>query len=193
MKEDASGKDFDRPRIERAVGEILASIGEDPGRDGLKETPKRVAEAYESSMFSGLREVPERYLEEAFEGDYRDEILIRDIPLYSVCEHHLLPIIGKAHVGYMPDGKVLGLSEISHIVEAYARRPQIQERLTAQIADLLHNPLGSRGSIVVIETEQLCLTMRGAQKPGSVTVTSAARGIYEEDDSKRAGFLSLIS
>jgi GTP cyclohydrolase I len=179
----------DKPRIEKAVYEILAAVGEDPERDGLRETPKRVAEAYET-IFSGVGEDPARFLEEAFEGEYRDMVLIRDIPLYSMCEHHMVPMVGKAHVGYVPDGKVIGLSEISHIVEAYARRPQIQERLTAQIADLLFGGLGSRGSMVVIEAEQLCMTLLGSQKPGSVTVTSASRGVFEEDG-KRAEFMAL--
>lgn len=183
---------IDRSRVERAVHEILQAIGEDPDRAGLRETPARVAKAYEA-IFSGVGEDPARYLEEAFEGEYRDLVLIRDIPLYSMCEHHLVPLVGKAHVGYVPDGKVIGLSEIAKIVESYARRPQIQERLTAQVADLLYEGLGSRGSIVVIEAEQLCMTLLGAQKPGSVTVTSASRGVFEEDSGKRAEAMSLIS
>ncbi|MBA2375322.1 MAG: GTP cyclohydrolase I FolE [Rubrobacteraceae bacterium] len=182
---------MDKLRIERAVHEILAAIGEDPEREELRETPKRVAEACEA-IFSGVGDDPARYLEEAFEGDHRDLILIRDIPLYSMCEHHLVPMVGKAHVGYVPDGKVIGLSEIVNIVEAYARRPQIQERLTAQIADLLFDGLGSRGSMVVIEAEQLCMTLLGSQKPGSVTVTSASRGVFEEDGGKRAEFTTLM-
>lgn len=181
----------DLPRIERAVHEILAAIGEDPERDGLRETPKRVAEAY-AEIFSGVNDDPARFLEEAFEGGYRDIVLIRDIPMVSMCEHHMVPMVGKAHVGYMPDGKVIGLSEISHIVEGYARRPQIQERLTAQIADLLYDGLGSRGSMVVIEAEQLCMTLLGSQKPGSITTTSAARGVFEGDGSRRAEFMALI-
>ncbi|MGH3085863.1 MAG: GTP cyclohydrolase I FolE [Rubrobacteraceae bacterium] len=184
-------KEVDKPRIERAVREILSAIGEDPDRDELQKTPERVAEAYEQ-IFSGLREDPARYLEEAFPGDYEDTVLIRDVPLVSQCAHHLVPFVGRAHVGYVPDGKVIGLSEIANIVEAYARRPQIQERLTAQIADLLHEGLSSRGSMVVIEAEQLCMTLLGAQKPGSITVTSAARGVFEEEG-KRAEFMALIS
>lgn len=184
-------KEVDKPRIERAVGEILAAIGEDPEREGLKETPARVAKAYET-IFSGVGKDPARYLEEAFVGDYKDTVLIRDVPLVSYCEHHLVPLVGKAHVGYAPDGRVIGLSEIANIVEAYARRPQIQERLTAQIADLLHDGLGSRGSMVVIEAEQLCMTLLGAHKPGSITVTSASRGVFEEEG-RRAEFMALIS
>ncbi|MGI8650620.1 MAG: GTP cyclohydrolase I FolE [Rubrobacter sp.] len=182
-----SGSKTDLDRAERGVAEILAAVGADPGDPDLKETPRRVAESYDF-LFSGLREEPEKYLEEAFRGKYRDPVMIRDIPLYSMCEHHLIPFIGKAHVGYIPDGKVVGLSEIARIVEAYARRPQLQERLTAQIADLLYEPLGSRGSMVVIEAEQLCMTMRGVQKPGSVTVTTAARGAYEADPTLRGEF-----
>lgn len=177
----------DTERMERAVAEMLAAVGADPDDTDLKETPRRVAESYDF-LFSGLREDPADYLAESFEGDYRDPVMIRDIPLYSMCEHHLIPFIGKAHVGYVPDGRVIGLSEIAHIVEAYARRPQLQERLTAQIADLLHTPLGSRGSMVVIEAEQLCMTMRGVQKPGSVTVTTATRGVYGDDPALRGEF-----
>ncbi len=181
----------DKPRIEGAVREILAAIGEDPDKGELRETPERVAKAYEA-IFAGVNDDPARFLEEAFEGDHRDLVLIRDIPLYSMCEHHMVPMVGKAHVGYVPDGKVIGLSEIANIVEGYARRPQIQERLTAQIADLLYDGLGSRGSMAVIEAEQLCMTLLGAQKPGSITVTSASRGVFEEDG-KRAEFMALIS
>ncbi|WP_119067523.1 GTP cyclohydrolase I FolE [Rubrobacter indicoceani] len=188
-----SGRDIgsrgskDPERAGRGVFEILAALGIDPASPEFRETPKRVAESYEF-LFSGLEEEPERYLEESFPGEYRDPVMIRDIPLYSMCEHHLIPFIGKAHVGYAPDGRVIGLSEIARIVEAYARRPQLQERLTAQIADLLFEPLGSRGSMVVIEAEQLCMTMRGVQKPGSVTVTTAARGVYESDATLRSEF-----
>lgn len=182
---------MDTPRIERAVREILAAIGEDPERNELRETPKRVAKACEA-IFSGVNEDPARFLDEAFEGEYRDIVLIRDIPMYSMCEHHMVPMVGKAHVGYVPDGRVIGLSEIANIVEGYARRPQIQERLTAEIADLLFDGLGSRGSMVVIEAEQLCMTLLGSQKPGSITVTSAARGVFEEDG-RRAEFMALFA
>lgn len=187
----ASGGGVDLPRIERAVREILAAIGEDPESGRLRETPERVAEAY-AHLFAGLREDPLRNLEVAFPQEGRDLVLLRDVPLASMCEHHLLPFVGKAHVGYVPDGRVVGLSEIVAVVEGYARRPQIQERLTAQIADALHEPLGSLGSIVVIEAEQLCMTMRGAQKPGALTVTSAARGIFEEDAGRRSEVMALI-
>src|SRR5215208_8146210 len=182
----------DGPRIERAVREILLAIGEDPEREGLTETPERVAEAY-AQVFSGLREDPTRNLEISFAAEGHDTVLLRNVPLASMCEHHLLPFVGKAHVGYVPEDRVVGLSEIVHLVEGFARRPQLQERLTAQIADALHETLGSRGSVVVIEAEQLCMTMRGAQKPGTVTVTSAVRGVLDEDPGRRAEIMALIS
>src|SRR5215212_113014 len=183
---------IDRPRIERAVREILLAIGEDPGREGLIETPERVAEAY-AHLFSGIHEDPARNLESSFPAGSHDAVLLRDVPLASVCEHHLLPFVGKAHVAYVPDERVVGLSEIVHLIEGFARRPQLQERLTAQTADALYESLGSRGSVVVIEAEQLCMTMRGAQKPGTVTVTSAVRGIFEEEPGHRAEIMALIS
>ena len=181
----------DGPRIERAVREILLAIGEDPEREGLTETPERVAEAY-AQVFSGLREDPTRNLEISFAAEGHDIVLLRNVPLASMCEHHLLPFVGKAHVGYVPEDRVVGLSEIVHLVEGFARRPQIQERLTARIADALYRDLGSRGSFAVIEAEQLCMTMRGAQKPGTVTVTSAMRGVFDEDPGRRAEVMSLI-
>jgi GTP cyclohydrolase I len=182
----------DKPRIQRAVREILIAIGEDPNREGVLGTPERVAEAYEY-LFAGLAEDPTRHLEVGFMEDARDMVLVRDIPLASLCEHHLLPFIGKAHVAYAPSGRVVGLSKLARLMEGYARRPQLQERLTAQIADALFEDLGSRGSIVVIEADHSCMTMRGVQKPGSITVTSAARGIYEEQDALRAEVMALIS
>jgi GTP cyclohydrolase IA len=182
----------DRERIQRAVREILIGIGEDPDREGVLGTPERVADAY-AYFFAGLAEDPTRHLEIGFAEDYRDTVLVRDIPLYSICEHHLIPFAGKAHVGYAPDGRVVGLSKLARLVEGYARRPQLQEQLTVQIADALYESLGSRGSIVIIEAEHLCMTARGVQKPGSITVTSAVRGIYEEDESLRAETMALIS
>jgi GTP cyclohydrolase IA len=182
----------DLPRIERAVREILVAAGEDPDREGLKGTPGRVARAYES-LFVGLREEPVRHLRVGFQEDHREMVLLRDIPLYSMCEHHLLPFVGKAHVGYIPDGKVAGLSKLARVVEGYARRPQLQERLTAQVADALQGELAARGSIVVVEAEHLCLTMRGVQKPGSVTVTSAVRGIFAKDRRTRGEAMALIT
>jgi GTP cyclohydrolase I len=184
--------EVDRTRIERAVREILIGIGEDPDREGVLGTPERVADAY-AYLFAGLAEDPTRHLEIGFAEDYRDTVLVRDIPLYSICEHHLIPFAGKAHVGYAPDGRVVGLSKLARLVEGYARRPQLQEQLTVQIADALYERLGSRGSIVIIEAEHLCMTARGVQKPGSITVTSAVRGIYEEDESLRAETMALIS
>ena len=181
----------DEARIARAVREILIAIGEDPEREGLIETPARVAEAY-AHLFAGLVEDPVRYLEGGFTEESRDLILIRDLPVASLCEHHLLPFIGKAHVGYVPNGQVVGFSELVRVVEGYARRPQLQERLTAQIADAIHGKLGSLGAIVVVEAEHTCVSMRGAEVPGSVAVTSAARGIFEEDAARRAEVLALI-
>ena len=193
MSEEVPGKrEIDRPRIERAVREILIAIGEDPEREGVLGTPERVADAY-AYLFAGLGEDPTRHLEVGFMGSARDTVLVRDIPLASLCEHHLLPFIGKAHLGYAPNGRVVGLSKLARLVEGYARRPQLQERLTAQIADALYESLGSRGSIVVIEADHSCMTMRGVQKPGSITVTSAVRGIYEEDGALRAETMALIS
>ena len=182
----------DKPRIQRAVREILIAIGEDPNREGVLGTPERVADAYEY-LFAGLREDPTRHLEVGFAEDYRDTVLVRDIPLYSICEHHLIPFAGKAHVGYAPNGRVVGLSKLARLVEGYARRPQLQEQLTAQIADALYENLGSQGSMVVIEAEHLCMTARGVQKSGSITVTSAVRGIYAEDETLRAETMALIS
>jgi GTP cyclohydrolase IA len=183
---------IDGARIERAVREILVAIGEDPEREGLAETPERVAEAY-AHLFSGLDEDPGSNLQVSFAADGNDVVLLRDVPLASMCEHHLLPFVGKAHVGYVPEQRVVGLSEIVGLVEGFARRPQLQERLTAGIADALYETLGSRGSIVVIEAEQLCMTMRGAQKPGTVTVTSAVRGVFEEEPGRRAEAMALLS
>ena len=182
----------DKPRIERAVREILIAIGEDPNREGVLGTPERVAEAYEY-LFAGLSEEPTRHLEVGFMEDARDMVLVRDIPLASLCEYHLLPFIGKAHVAYAPSCRVVGLSKLARLMEGYARRPQLQERLPAQIADALYEDLGSRGSIVVIEADHSCMTLRGVQKPGSITVTSAARGIYEEQETLRAQVMALIS
>ncbi len=181
----------DKPRIEKAVQEILAAIGENPEREGVLGTPQRVADAYEY-LFSGLGEDPTYHLEIGFAEDYGNVVIVRDIYLASMCEHHLLPFIGKVHLAYMPKGRVVGLSKLARVVEGYARRPQLQERLTAQIADAMYESLGSKGSLVVIEADHSCMTMRGVQKPGSITVTSAARGVFEEDDSRRSEVLGLI-
>lgn len=182
----------DMRRIEWAVREILVAIGEDPEREGLKDTPVRVARAYEF-LFSGLQVDPARQLTVGFQEDHHEMVLIQDIPFYSTCEHHLLPMVGKAHVGYIPDGKVVGLSKLARVVEGYSRRPQLQERLTAQVADALHEDLGAKGAIVVVEADHLCMTIRGVQKPGSVTVTSAVRGIYASDQPTRQEAMSLIT
>ena len=182
----------DRPRIERAVREILAAIGEDPDREGLRDTPRRVAEAYEF-LFAGLGEDAARHLSVGFQEDHGEMVLMRDIPLHSMCDHHLLPFVGKAHVGYIPNGEVVGLSKLARVVEGYSRRPQLQERLTAQIADALHTQLGALGAIVVVEANHLCMTMRGVQKPGSIAITSAVRGIYAKDERARQEAMSLIT
>jgi GTP cyclohydrolase IA len=182
----------DRPRVARAVREILLAIGEDPDREGLAETPKRVAEAY-ARLFCGLSEDPSRHLTAAFEEATRDLILVRDLPMAALCEHHLLPFTGKAHVAYIPNGRVAGFSELARVVEGYARRPQLQERLTAQVADAVFGELAASGTVVVIEATHTCMTMRGAEVPGSVAVTSAVRGLFEEDSGRRAEVLALIS
>ncbi len=192
MTEEIPGQhDINRPRIERAVREILIAIGDDPDRDGVVGTPERVADAY-AYLFAGLGEDPTRHLEVGFMESARDMVLVRDIPLASLCEHHLLPFIGKAHLGYAPNGRVVGLSKLARLVDGYARRPQLQERLTAQIADALYEGLGSRGSFVVVEATQLCMVATGAHAPGTVAVTSAARGVYEEDPALRAEVLTLV-
>ena len=182
----------DLPRIERAIREILHAIGEDPDREGLKDTPARVARAYEF-LFAGLGVDPIRQLTVGFQEDHHEMVLIRDIPFYSTCEHHLMPMIGNAHVGYIPDGKVVGLSKLARVVEGYSRRPQLQERFTAEVADALHHGLEAKGAIVVVEADHLCMTVRGVQKPGSVTVTSAVRGIYARDQRTRHEGMSLIT
>ena len=182
---------IDERRIARAVREILLAVGEDPDREGLLKTPERVAAAY-TQLFAGLAKDPARHLEGGFAEEARDLILIRDLPVASLCEHHLLPFTGKAHVGYHPNGRVAGFSELARVVEDYAKRPQLQERLTAQVADALDEKLGSSGAIVVVEAVHTCMTMRGAQAVGSVAVTSAARGKFEEDTARRAEAMAMI-
>ena len=182
----------DLPRIERAIREILDAIGEDPNREGLRDTPARVARAYEF-LFAGLQVDPTQQLTVGFQEDHHEMVLIRDIPFSSTCEHHLLPMIGKAHVGYIPDGRVVGLSKLARVVEGYSRRPQLQERLTAQVADALHQSLGAKGAIVVVEADHLCMSVRGVQMPGSMTVTSAVRGLYAKDQRTRQEAMSLIN
>ncbi len=185
--------DVDLPRIERAVREILLAIGEDPDRDGLQDTPARVARAY-AEQFAGLRQNPENVLSTVFDADHDELILVKDIEVYSTCEHHLTPFFGVAHVGYVPNnkGQITGLSKLARLVDVYARRPQVQERMTAQIADALMDVLEPRGVIVVVEAEHLCMTMRGVRKPGAKTVTSAVRGDFRDSDRTRAEAMSLI-
>jgi len=184
---------IDTGRIERAVREILLAIGEDPDRDGLTETPARVARAY-AEQFSGLAQRPEDVLSTVFDADHDELILVRDIELYSTCEHHLVPFFGFAHVGYIPNekGQITGLSKLARLVDVYARRPQVQERMTSQIADALMTVLEPRGALVVIEAEHLCMSMRGVRKPGAKTVTSAVRGIMRDSDRTRAEAMSLL-
>ena len=188
---EGSARDVDKPRIERAVRELLAALEENPDRDGLRETPARVAEAY-AHLFSGLREDPSRHLEAGFVEAARDLILVRDVPVASMCEHHLLPFVGTAHVAYVPDGKVAGFSELARVVEGYARRPQLQERLTAQIADAVQGKLDALGALVMIEASHSCVTMRGAEASGSLAVTLAARGIFEDDATRRSEVVAMI-
>ena len=183
----------DLKRIEAAVREILIAIGEDPDRDGLRRTPVRVAQAY-AELFAGLRVDPAVVLSTTFEANHEELVLVRDIEVFSLCEHHLLPFHGVAHVGYIPgdDGRITGLSKLARLVDVYARRPQVQERLTAQIAELLDERLSPRGVIVVLECEHMCMAMRGIQKAGSRTVTSAVRGLFQCDAKSRAEAMSLI-
>ena len=183
----------DLPRIERAVREILAAIGEDPDRDGLVDTPARVARAY-AEQFSGLSQTPEDVLGTVFDADHDELILVRDIEVYSTCEHHLVPFFGRAHVAYIPNekGQITGLSKLARLVDVYARRPQVQERMTSQIADALMRVLEPRGALVVIEAEHLCMSMRGVRKPGAKTVTSAVRGSIRDNASTRAEAMSLL-
>jgi GTP cyclohydrolase I len=183
----------DKPRIERAVREILEAIGEDPEREGLIDTPARVARMYEE-IFEGMRVDPSEYLQTQFETDHDEMVMVRDIPMYSACEHHLLPWIGKAHVAYIPsdDGRVTGLSKLARLVDAYAKRPQVQERLTSQIADELDRSLQPKGVMVVIEAEHLCMTMRGIRKPGATTVTSAVRGLFRQNVATREEAMRFI-
>nr|WP_261986782.1 GTP cyclohydrolase I FolE [Actinomadura sp. HBU206391] len=185
--------EFDHARIERAVREILIAIGEDPDRDGLLDTPARVARAY-AEQFAGLRQRPEDVMSAMFDADHDEMVLVKDIEVYSICEHHLVPFHGVAHVGYTPNekGHITGLSKLARLVDIYARRPQVQERMTSQIADALMKVLEPRGAIVVIEAEHLCMTMRGVRKPGAKTVTSAVRGDFRDSEKTRAEAMSLI-
>ena len=185
------GITVDQARIQRAVREILAAVGEDPDREGLLETPARVARMY-AELFSGLGQDPRVHLQTAFQEKYDEIVLVRDIAFNSVCEHHLLPFIGRAHIGYLPDGRVLGLSKLARIVETISHRPQVQERMTEQIATLLEDDLGAKGVAVVVEASHTCMTIRGVRKPGSVCVTSAMKRLFRSNISSRAEVMSLI-
>ena len=183
----------DLARVEKAVRELLIAIGEDPERSGLVRTPERVARAY-AEMFAGLFVDPDEVLQTTFDENHDELVLVKDIPLYSICEHHLVPWHGKAAVGYIPgaDGRITGLSKLARVVDLYAKRPQVQERLTSQVADAVMRRLEPQGVIVVVQAEHLCMAMRGVRKPGSTTTTSAVRGIFQSDPRSRAEALSLI-
>ncbi|WP_448625002.1 GTP cyclohydrolase I FolE [Geodermatophilus sp. URMC 64] len=184
---------FDAARAEAAIRELLLAVGEDPDRPGLKDTPSRVARAY-AETFAGLWQDPGEILATVFDEDHDELVLVKDIPMYSTCEHHLVPFHGVAHIGYIPgvDGRVTGLSKLARLVEVYARRPQVQERMTSQIADALSDVLKPRGVLVVIEAEHLCMAMRGIRKPGSTTVTSAVRGLFRDNQATRGEAMSLV-
>jgi GTP cyclohydrolase I len=181
----------DLRRIERAIREIIEAIGEDPSRDGLADTPARVARMY-AELFEGLREDPREHLHVGFEAGADEMVILRDIPFYSVCEHHFMPFHGTAAVGYLPDGRVVGISKLARLVEGFARRPQLQERLTTQVADAIMDTIEPDGVAVVVEAEHLCMTQRGIKKPGSRMVTSATRGLFRKNEVTRAEFLSLV-
>jgi GTP cyclohydrolase I len=181
----------DQQRIQRAVREILAAIGEDPEREGLLETPARVGRMY-AELFSGLHDDPRQHLQKSFTEKYDEVVLVKNISFNSMCEHHMLPFMGQAHIGYLPDGKVIGLSKLARVVEVIARRPQVQERMTESIADLLVDELQAKGVAVVIEATHTCMTIRGIRKPGSVAVTSAMRGVFRSHLSSRSEIMTLI-
>ncbi len=189
---DLDYRPVDLPRIEAAVREILAAVGEDLTRPGLAETPARVARMY-AEMFSGMRIDPRTYLRRTFPQKYDEMVLVKDISFESMCEHHLLPFMGKAHIAYLPNGKVVGLSKIPRTVEAFARRPQIQEQMTEQLADLLMEELGARGVAVVLEATHTCMAIRGVRKTGSITTTSAMRGAFRDNPTTRTELLALIN
>jgi len=183
----------DTERIQRAVSEILAAIGEDPDRDGLQKTPYRVAKMYEE-LFSGLNENPADHLEVTFEANHDEMVMVRDIPFASLCEHHMVPFIGRAHVAYIPgqDGRITGLSKLARLVDGYAKRLQVQERMTTEIADAIEDALEPRGVLVVVEAEHLCMSMRGVKKSGTSTVTSAVRGLFRTDTSTRFEAMQFV-
>ena len=182
---------IDQDKIKRAVHDILIAIGEDPSREGIKETPRRIAEMY-AEVFRGMKADPREVLSVGFEEGHNEMVILKDIPFYSICEHHLLPFYGMAHIGYIPKGRVVGASKLGRVVEILAKRPQLQERLTTQIADTIVEALQPQGVAVVIEAEHMCMTMRGVKQPGSNIVTSAMRGSFRTRAVTRAEFLSLI-
>jgi GTP cyclohydrolase IA len=183
----------DTARVARAVSEILAAIGEDPEREGLLSTPERVAAMYEE-LFSGIADDPSRHLTVTFAAEHDEMVMVREIPFASVCEHHMIPFIGRAHVAYIPndDGRITGISKLARLVDGFARRLQVQERMTTQIADAIESALAPRGVLVVVEAEHLCMSMRGVKKPGTVTVTSAVRGLFRNDPATRAEAMQFI-
>ncbi|RKY10819.1 MAG: GTP cyclohydrolase I FolE [Planctomycetota bacterium] len=190
-KNKKNNTNIDLSRIENAVREILSAIGEDPNREGLTATPKRVARMYQE-LFEGMNDDPRRHVQRAFTENYDEIVLLKDIPFYSMCEHHLLPFIGQAHLGYVPRGKVIGVSKLARIVRSFARRPQVQERLTTQIAEFLMQEIDAQGVAVVLEASHTCMTIRGVKKPGAVMVTSAMLGLFRKDARSRAEVMSLI-
>jgi GTP cyclohydrolase I len=189
--ESAGSSRADLPRIERAVREILSAVGEDPDRDGLQETPARVARMY-AELFAGLHEDPRVHLQKFFIEKYDEIVLVRDISFNSMCEHHMLPFMGKAHIGYLPNGRVIGLSKLARVVEVVSKRPQVQERMTEEIANLLVEELDAKGVAVVIEATHSCMAIRGVRKPGSVCVTSAMKGVFRANLSSRSEVMTLI-
>jgi GTP cyclohydrolase I len=194
MSEDnelVESENVDKERIRNAVREILLAIGEDPDREGLVRTPERIADMY-AEIFAGLYQDPAEVLRVGFEENHQEMVILKDIPFYSVCEHHLLPFHGRAHIGYIPSGRVVGISKLARVVGILARRPQLQERLTGQVADAIMGTLAPSGVGVVVQAEHLCMTMRGVRKPGSKVVTSANRGIFRTRRETRAEFLALI-
>lgn len=193
--EEALERSIARKRIEQAVRDVLEAIGEDPDREGLRRTPERIARMYLDEIFTGLRDDPASHLSVGFEAEHDEMVMVRDIAVHSVCEHHLVPFAGKAHVAYIPgdDGRITGLSKIARLVDGFARRPQVQERLTTQIADALVDVLKPNGVLVMIEAEHFCMSMRGVQKPGALTITSAVRGLFKTNAATRAEAMSLIT
>ena len=183
----------DAKRVEAAVSELLWAIGEDPDRDGLRETPRRIAAMYEE-LFSGIDDRPERHLTVTFAAEHDEMVMLKDIPFASLCEHHLVPFMGRAHLAYIPgdDGRITGLSKLARLVDVFARRLQVQERMTTQLADALEEALAPRGVLVVVEAEHLCMSMRGVKKPGTLTVTSSVRGLFRSDAATRAEAMQFV-